>query len=133
MPEPFSDIGIAVLGGIISILLVAVWRWISDWALVQLRRAFNWLRRVYNWQIRMIPILRQIVICAVGAIVAVLLWNGVEELRFRTYDLQNRLSKVEQVAGELRAMINEGRGQGIKLGDIVVRKWDYHAGRLGAL
>ena len=83
-----SDIAIAVLGGLIAILLVAIWNRISGRATVQLRRAYDRL-------VRMIPLLRQVTIGLTGAIVAVLLWNGIH--------LQNRLSKLEEMARQTQA------------------------------
>ena len=50
----------AVLGGVISIMLVAVVRWSWPWIMGQLRRVYDWLA--------LRPVLRQVMIGALGGI-----------------------------------------------------------------
>ena len=102
---PLPDIAIAVLGGLITIFLVAIWNRISVWVWAQ-------LRRVYSRLVLMSPILRQITIGVTGAAVAVLLWNGTH-LQTRLFWLEARVVETQTATVGLQKHLStlEGRSE----------------------
>lgn len=72
--DSFQEIAIAVVGGIIAIVLVALWHQISGWMGGQ-------IRRVYRRLIAIAPILRHVAIGVMGAVLAILLMALIEDAR----------------------------------------------------
>ena len=73
-----SELGVAIAGGIVTIILVAIWRWSSAWIWRQLKRGYQLLLRVN-------PLISQLTMgVAVGIIVFVMATQSGNELKILT-------------------------------------------------
>ena len=117
-----SDVGIAVVGGLITILLVALWQRSSGWICIQLRRAYGWSVTIFTPTLEAARKPRRIAIVSTDGKSLIVRDQVHEELTRQLETMGTKLREQERelsrlrVEETLRKPITSG---GVKVKDIV--------------